>query len=389
MLQLISCKGLVTDAGWAQMRALFISGWSKRKIAGHCKCSRSAVQNALRCNTPPSQRKARKATKKAGSTTSKKMAIRQRRAQVKRLITMKHVVVGEKVVLQRGRPRKDGRPRDRYKVQRRMVKASYPSPAAVARKMRSEGYKVSRSTVARDVRQLGLVAYVRPRRCLLLAGDEEKRLKFCRWIVRQPRSFCRSILLSDEKLFDANDHGHRFQYVARENKHTLVPREQSSSAASVMVWAVIGIGFRFLVFLEVPEGSRGINSSEFVRKCLTPLVTLHKRRIKNRILMQDGAKIHWTNAVRDFCSSKHLELLENWPSHSADLNPLENLWSVLQSRVSERGPFGQEQLKVFIQEEFEKVEQSMIDNLAGSFRDRCVECIKAEGKHVGGKKKQK
>lgn len=367
----------VDDVIWSEIRCLFSFGLSKREIAKRMKCSRCAVYGALRSAIPPSERNK---TKRSGPT--KKPHIARRRATVRQLLTAKHTVIGEKIMKQRGRPRKDGTPRPTYVVRRTRVKLSYPSPSAVGRILRADGMAVSDSTVRRDAAAIGLVAYVRPRRSTLFEGDPARRVSFCKWIIRQPKVFCATVLLSDEKIFDANDHGHRYQYLLPQHKGQIVPREQSSCAASVMVWAVIGINFRFLVFLKVPEGSSGINSAEYISQCLKPLTTGRKRFLKTKTLMQDGAKIHWTQDAQTFCESNGLKLLHNWPAHSADLNPLENLWNLLQTRVSERGPFGEDQLKRFIREEFDRVDQSTINSLVESFRGRCAQCVQRRGSHI-------
>jgi len=98
--------------------------------------------------------------------------------------------------------------------------------------------------------------------------------------------------------------------------------------------------------------------------------------------MQDGARIHWTQASREAIAAKGMRVLDGWPPHSADLNPIENLWATLQRRVSERGPFGVKDLARYVRDEFAAVARSTTEKLAASFLERCRQCVVSRGAAV-------
>jgi transposase len=50
----------------------------------------------------------------------------------------------------------------------------------------------------------------------------------------------------------------------------------------------------------------------------------------------------------------------DWPSNSPDLNPIENLWSVLKRNVELRQPWNIGELESFMEEEWSKIPQNIL-----------------------------
>ena len=127
---------------------------------------------------------------------------------------------------------------------------------------------------------------------------------------------------------------------------------------------------------------RALKQPRSVRTRLSRLKKLPQQPAKRR-LQQDGAKVHWTKENREYIKRVlKLPLLDEWPAHSPDLSPIENMWSIVQRAVSQRGPWAVEELQKYVQEEWAKVPESVVDSLVLSFKSRCERCVAAEGSHV-------
>lgn len=365
---LLTFSAAPQDVLWGEIAAFLHMGVSVESIAERLKCSRGVVYNVKRL-PPPSTR-----VRERRPNTAAKKRVAARRSRVLSLITKKRTVVGKRVLFSPGRPRKDGTPRPQRTVTHRFVKPMYASPSAVCRQLNQEaGRKLcSPATVRRDALARGLKAFVRPKRPLLSEGDAPCRLRFANRILRNPKPWFSLLLFSDEKWFHVSDFGTSFQW-CRTRKQA-VPREQVGNCKEkVFVWGCIGVNARFIAVVDVSAES--MDHDMYIQKCLVPA----RRMLKDHILMQDGATCHWTEDVTAKLASLKCEPLVGWPSHSPDLNPLENTWSMLQRSVSERGPFSARELTQYVVEEFHKIPTEVLNSLVLSFKDRLQACRAARG----------
>jgi len=356
------------DAFWGQVQALGVMGVSVTKMALLLRCSRHKIYEYLRLKAPPGvARSARNAS------SPKTLSLACRRRRVHQLALKKVTVTAKKTVYQRGRPRKDGAPRPTYEVTRKFTKSSFPSPQSIARQLGVEGIRVSASTVRRDLLEAGLKCYKRPVVPALTADQAQARLAFAKKMLKWPKDSLYKILFTDEKWFDSNDSGVVYQWVKRGARRDLLPRERVQCPPKVFIWGAIGIGWRLIVVIE----GESVTGETYKEQCLR---RLRREPLSGRLLMQDGAKVHWTPENRRYIKNNlRLQVVDGWPAQSPDLNPIEHMWSRVQQRVSERGPWGREDLAKYVVEEWNAVPVEVVDGLVMSFGKRLSECVDRSG----------
>jgi len=119
-----------------------------------------------------------------------------------------------------------------------------------------------------------------------------------------------------------------------------------------------------------------LNSNNYQNVLNQSLIPFMK---KDSIFMQDGAP---SRSTLDFLYSRHVCLLSDWPSQSPDLNILENLWSVLKSRVQKGLPRTSEVLWAFIKEEWIGIIKEEVVDLYASIPASLNEVIRNKWQHI-------
>ena len=119
-----------------------------------------------------------------------------------------------------------------------------------------------------------------------------------------------------------------------------------------------------------------LNSEEYQKILDTTLIS------NDSIFMQDGALCHRSKSTLEYLSSFHICAISDWPAHSHDLNIIENLWSVLKSRVQKRLPKTSNELWVITKEEWNAISKDEVIRLFKSIPIRLKEVIRKKGHHV-------
>lgn len=101
----------------------------------------------------------------------------------------------------------------------------------------------------------------------------------------------------------------------------------------------------------------------FKQKGLTRFLDNMKKRIRKKLLLiWDNAPSHHSHTIKEYLAGQEKEnprlWLENIPPYSPELNPIEQVWAYLKSKLSNRFFKTTKELKKAILEELEKIKKN-------------------------------
>jgi transposase len=154
--------------------------------------------------------------------------------------------------------------------------------------------------------------------------------------------------------------------------------EKPKKSPSRMFWAC----FDSNGVSKLIEVSGRINSAKYCKILEDGLLPfLQENSRKNHFFIQDNAPVHKSYETMDWMKKQKIRVVD-WPSNSPDLNPIENLWSTLKSRIQQRSPENMTQVVQYAKEEWEKLPASMLKTLSDSMVSRLKIVRKNGGEHT-------
>ena len=261
----------------------------------------------------------------------------------------------------------------------------FERPAYPNSKSISNVLKVPARTIRRDLRMSGLKPYIRPRVSTLDKQKIKARWKFCEAEARKGTRVMNNTAFSDESLITCSQmYDDRSQYA--EVREGVCPRESPNpynTGGRLLVWATVGLGYKSpLVVIKQPkdgeDGSvRRLTAARYVRVCLSKVAPdLVRRKLR---FMQDGARPHIAHSTLAYLKRKGIQVVDDWPAASPQLNIIEGLWSVLKSRIAKRYPTTTQELERAAKEEWDKIPQTVIDKSVRAYAKRIRLCKSKRG----------
>jgi hypothetical protein len=98
-------------------------------------------------------------------------------------------------------------------------------------------------------------------------------------------------------------------------------------------------------------------------------------------LQQDNGPKYIARVGKEFLST-NVPTTINWPADSLDLNPIENIWNILKTRVERQHPSNLNDLKATIAKKWAKLDNRAIMNLVDSIKSRIIAVIDFNGDYI-------
>lgn len=172
-------------------------------------------------------------------------------------------------------------------------------------------------------------------------------------------------------------------YVTRTSEETYLPSCLIPKFRGYSSWMIHGqISGLHKGPLVVFEKEWGKISSQIYVTHILPSIHRFLKEIESdvgiSILMEDNASVHSAKLTKTGHAC-HGVISMKWPANSPDLNPIENVWRLLKYRIGKRFPKNHEEVRRYIEEEWEKLTVEDFQKYVRSMSERIKAVIEANG----------
>jgi transposase len=274
-----------------------------------------------------------------------------------------------------GRPRKTTKKQDRKIIRAISKNRKITSPEIL---VETDIQNVSDKTIRRRIKEdERFKSYWATKKPFINGKNRKKRVAWCmahrNWKVKQWRQH----LFSDESPFVLRFNGKiRVWRMYNERYNPECTIGSVKHDRKIMVWgcfSAAGIGK-----LHRVDGI--MRKEQYINILKNQMLPSARKLFKKKSwsFQQDNDPKHTAKLTKKWFIDNKIDLLD-WPSQSPDLNPIENLWSILDHNLSHRKPQNEEELFDILENGWKDLSLDLLKRLSDSMINRIEAVIKAKG----------
>ena len=243
------------------------------------------------------------------------------------------------------------------------------------------GNSLSRYTISRRMKEMGFSSKRCAKKPFLSKKNINDRKRFSSCYGKKDTDWFRNVFWSDEFRFclvsDAPErcirrNGERFS-------PSCIKTTVKHGNGGIMVWGTFtaaGVG-------ELIRCENSINAKEYIRILNIGLLpSIQKLGIsQNIVFQQDNAPAHTAKVAKKWFSDNSIDVMF-LPGQSPDLNPIENIWSIISRALAGRTFSNNDKLWEAVQFEWNSISSSQCSTLAESMSKRIELLKKAKGNAI-------
>ena len=244
---------------------------------------------------------------------------------------------------------------------------------------------LSAQTVRNSLKVAGMKAVVKKKKPFLSQKHRKARMDFAlahqHWTVDD----WKKVVWSDEtKINRLGSDGRKWVWKkgGEDLSQRLVQGTVNFGGGSLMVWGCMlweGPGYACRI-----DGRMDAELySQILEEDLQASINYYGKTAGDVFFQQDNDSKHTSQKAKDWFSDHGYKVL-SWPAQSPDLNPIEHLWDHLKRKLGEYevAPNGMLELWERVEEEWNKIEAKVCQNLIESMPRRVAAVLKADGGHT-------
>lgn len=276
-----------------------------------------------------------------------------------------------------GRPRKSSKRQDRF-LKLIQLQDQGTTSTELAQEWQQAGVSASARTVRRRLLEDGLVSKA-AKKPLLSRRNIRDRLIFCKRYGDWTAQDWSKVIYSGESLFQlfgASGTNLVRRKGERYYQSCVIPTVKHPR--TIHVWGCFSA--RGVGSLTILPKNTAMNKEWYKNIQEQLLPTIQEQFGEEQCLFQhDEAPWHKAKGITKWLEEQNIAILCPWPGNSPDLNPMENLWSILKRQVNKKHPSNSDKLQALIMKEWATISRDVAQKLIDSMSGRIAEVLKEKG----------
>ena len=230
-------------------------------------------------------------------------------------------------------------------------------------------------TISNDLKKNNFVRRsVKPKPAL----EEAQKVERVKWAREKLNQDFSHVVFVDEASFWSNTYKKKVLVKKGQRPTKYVP----SHGFKVHVWGAISL-FGKVGFHTFTESFKAKTCCKILENILLPGVenSIEQYYGDDWSLMQDNHPVHTSDKVMKWVSLNAPHYIK-MPGYSPDLNPMENIWGIMKTKIQEMEIESVGSLERAVQETWENVTLESIQNCVSSMNNRCEMIIESEGSPI-------
>jgi len=243
------------------------------------------------------------------------------------------------------------------------------STRTLSTKLSLTGLDVSHKAIGRHLAEIGYQKDL-PRATPMLTADHKR--KRVEWAQKHLNDDWDNTLFTDETAFQLFRNT-----VERWYKGKRPVRPMPKDRTKIFAWGGFCIEGKTSLYCF----SEIMNAEFYVEILCRHLPEIEELLGDEWWFQQDNDPKHTSHCAQNFLQDNMPEVID-WPSNSPDLNPIENLWSIVKRNVEKKMPKNTDDLRLFMVKEWDDIPESTLIGLVGSMKRRCELIIENNGERI-------